>query len=106
MQKWSPVSSEINREEFLGISFSHHMEILQKTKDIQEILFFMRHKRYRCAGNIKGVKDAWESHLTEEGKKRYVIADPHCVVNVLRNNLDYTDLANYLEERYYRLSNS
>ena len=41
MQKWSPVSSEINREEFLGISFSHHMEILQKAKDIQEILFYI-----------------------------------------------------------------
>ena len=41
LQKWSPVASEINREEFLGISFSHHMEILQKTKDIQEVLFYI-----------------------------------------------------------------
>ncbi len=41
IQKWSPIASEINREEFLGISFSHHMEILQKTKDIQEILFYI-----------------------------------------------------------------
>lgn len=32
---------EINREEFLGISFSHHLEILQKTKDIQEVLFYI-----------------------------------------------------------------
>ena len=36
MQKWSPMASEINREEFLGISFSHHMEILHKTKDLHE----------------------------------------------------------------------
>lgn len=41
LQRWSPKATEINREEFLGISFSHHMEILQKTKDIQEVLFYI-----------------------------------------------------------------
>lgn len=41
LQKWAPIASEIDREEFLGISFSHHMEILRKTKDIQEILFYI-----------------------------------------------------------------
>ena len=41
LQKWPPMASEINRDEFLGISFSHHMEILQKTKDIQEVLFYI-----------------------------------------------------------------
>ena len=41
LQKWSPVAAEINREEFLGISFSHHLEILQKTKDIQEVIFYI-----------------------------------------------------------------
>lgn len=39
LAKWSPTASEINRDEFLGISFSHHMEILHKTKNIQEVLF-------------------------------------------------------------------
>ena len=39
LQKWSPLATEINRDEFLGISFSHHMEILHKTKDISEVLF-------------------------------------------------------------------
>lgn len=39
LQKWSPLATEINRDEFLGISFSHHMEILHKTKDINEVLF-------------------------------------------------------------------
>lgn len=38
LAKWSPMASEINRDEFLGISFSHHMEILHKTKNIQEVL--------------------------------------------------------------------
>lgn len=41
LQKWQPMASEIDREEFLGVSFSHHMEILQKTKDIQEVLFYI-----------------------------------------------------------------
>ncbi len=41
LQKWSPMASEINREEFLGISFSHHMEILHKTKDLNEVLFYI-----------------------------------------------------------------
>ena len=30
LQKWSPVSIEINREEFLGISFSHHLLFLNR----------------------------------------------------------------------------
>ena len=38
LTKWSPMASEINREEFLGLSFSHHMEILHKTKNIDEVL--------------------------------------------------------------------
>lgn len=37
--KWSPLTTEINRDEFLGISFTHHMEILHKTKNIDEVLF-------------------------------------------------------------------
>lgn len=41
LQKWSPMAAEIKREEFLGISFSHHIEILDKTKDIQEVLFYI-----------------------------------------------------------------
>ena len=41
LQKWSPMASEIPREEFFGISFSHHMEILHKTKDLHEILFYI-----------------------------------------------------------------
>ena len=38
LSKWSPLASEINRDEFLGISFSHHMEILHRTKNINEVL--------------------------------------------------------------------
>ena len=38
LTKWSPMASEINRDEFLGLSFSHHMEILHKTMNIDEVL--------------------------------------------------------------------
>lgn len=41
LQNWSPLAVEINREEFLSVSFSHHIEILHKTKDIQEVLFYI-----------------------------------------------------------------
>ena len=41
LQNWSPSAVEINREEFLSVSFSHHIEILHKTKDIQEVLFYI-----------------------------------------------------------------
>ena len=41
LQKWSPLAVEINREEFLGISVSHHIGILHKTKDISEVLFYI-----------------------------------------------------------------
>ena len=35
------MATEINRDDFLGISFSHHMEILNKTKDIDTVLFYI-----------------------------------------------------------------
>lgn len=41
LQNWSPMATEINRDDFLGISFSHHMEILNKTKDIEIVLFYI-----------------------------------------------------------------
>lgn len=55
LSKWSPLASEISRDEFLGISFSHHMEILHKTKNIQEVLcciheaLFINGINIRCA---------------------------------------------------------
>jgi len=67
LQKWSPMASEINREEFLGISFSHHMEILHKTKDINEILFYIHqtvlHKWDKY--DLRDVLKAAENNRTE-----------------------------------------
>lgn len=41
LAKWSPLTTEIQRDNFLGISFSHHMEILHKTKDIHQVLYII-----------------------------------------------------------------
>ena len=41
LQKWAPLAVEIYREEFLSVSFSHHTEIIDKTKDIHEVLFYI-----------------------------------------------------------------
>ncbi|MBQ2575106.1 MAG: DUF1016 family protein [Bacteroidales bacterium] len=64
LQKWSPMASEINRDDFLGISFSHHMEILHKTKDIGKILFYIHqtvlHKwdKYDLRDVLKAAEDS------------------------------------------------
>lgn len=41
LQKWQPVLAKINREEFLSVSFSHHIEILSKTRNVEEVLFYL-----------------------------------------------------------------
>ena len=64
LAKWSPMASEINRDDFLGISFSHHMEILHKTKDIGKILFYIHqtvlHKwdKYDLRDVLKAAEDS------------------------------------------------
>ena len=40
-KKRSPLAGEINRDEFLSISFSHHIEILLKTRNLNEVLFYI-----------------------------------------------------------------
>ena len=41
LQQWPTALNELNREEFLSISFSHHVEILRKTTVLQEVLFYI-----------------------------------------------------------------
>lgn len=41
LQQWPSQRSELVREEFLSISFSHHIEILRKTTDLPEVLFYI-----------------------------------------------------------------
>jgi predicted nuclease of restriction endonuclease-like (RecB) superfamily len=42
LQKWSSLTTEIHRDDFLGISFTHHVDILHKTKNIHEVLYYIR----------------------------------------------------------------
>ena len=41
LTKWSPMASEINRDEFLGVCFSYQVEILHKARNIRR-----RHRRH------------------------------------------------------------
>lgn len=40
-QNWQPAATKMNREDFLSLSFSHHMEILHKTNNLDEVLFYI-----------------------------------------------------------------
>lgn len=54
-----PAATDLNVEEFLGISFSHHMEILNKTESLQERVFYIhqavvnRWNKYQLRDNLK-----------------------------------------------------
>lgn len=39
---WPPMAAKLDRDAFLSISFSHHVEILNKTRDLDEILFYIQ----------------------------------------------------------------
>ena len=65
LQKWSPMAGEINREEFLSISFSHHTEILDKTKDIHEVLFYI-HQTVLHKWDKYDLRDRLKSRLYEK----------------------------------------
>lgn len=55
--KWSPVATEIPRDEFLGISFSHHMEVLHKTKDIRQVLYII-HQTFQHMWSKRQLREA------------------------------------------------
>lgn len=65
LQKWSPLAVEINREEFLSVSFSHHIEILHKTKNIHEVLFYI-HQTVLHKWDKYDLRDRLKSGLYEK----------------------------------------
>ncbi len=71
LSKWSPMATEINRDEFLGISFSHHMEILHKTKNIQEVLFCIH----------EAVVHQWDKYTLREVLKSGIPKPEHTAPN-------------------------
>lgn len=59
-QKRLPLAVDFSMEDFMGISFTHHMEILHKTKELDERLFYIR----ECAAGHWS-KTALRSRLKE-----------------------------------------
>lgn len=71
LQQWSPIANEINREEFLSISFSHHMEILNKTKKLNEVLFYIH----------QTVLHKWDKYDLRDKLKAGLYANQHAATN-------------------------
>lgn len=100
LQKWSPLATEINREEFLGISFSHHLEILHKTKDIKEILFYIHqtilHKwdKYDLRDRLKANLYAVEGSAPNNFLQTMPIKDARKAVGMFKDEylLDYINV--------------
>ncbi len=61
-QLFTPHSGELHREEFLGISFSHHIEILRKSTNLQEVLFYIR-QTYRHKWDKYELRDRLKANL-------------------------------------------
>jgi len=76
LQNWSPMATEINRDDFLGISFSHHMEILNKTKDIDTVLFYIH----------ETVMHRWDKYTLREKLKLKI----HETQKIIPNNFVQT----------------
>ena len=66
VQKWSPVANEIKRDDILSVSFTHHMEILLKTKDINEVLFYLR-QTVMHQWNKYELRDALKQNIYKNG---------------------------------------
>jgi len=100
LQKWSPMASEINRDEFLGISFSHHMEILHKTKDLNEILFYIHqtvlHKwdKYDLRDRLKANLYATEGSAANNFVQTMPVNDARKAVGMFKDEylLDYINV--------------
>ena len=83
LAKWSPTASEINRGEFLGISFSHHMEILHKTKDIHEVLYCIH----------EAVVHQWDKYTLRDMLKAGVPKSDHTAPNNFPQTMSSTKQA-------------
>ena len=77
LAKWSPMATEINREEFLGLSFSHHMEILHKTKDIDEVLLCIH----------KAVTHQWDKYTLRNILKAGIPKQDGCYQRSVRRGM-------------------
>ena len=67
LQNWSPVATELKLDDIIAVSFSHHMEILHKTKDIDAVLFYLR-QTVMHRWNKYQLRDALKADLYKEGQ--------------------------------------
>lgn len=58
----SPLATELNLDEFFNISFTHHCEILVKTQDFQERIFYI-HQAYINKWDKYKLRDLLKSDL-------------------------------------------
>lgn len=61
-ENWQPMAAEIQIKEFLGISFTHHIEIISKTKDLPEQVFYI-HQAYTNHWDKYKLRDMLKSEL-------------------------------------------
>ena len=107
IEKWSPLATEINREEFLGISFSHHMEILHKTKNLQEVLFYIHqtilHKwdKYDLRDRLKANLYAVEGSAPNNFLQTMPVKDARKAVGMFKDEylLDYINVDERVVEK-------
>lgn len=59
---WQPTAAEIRTDEFLGISFTHHVEILSKTKELAERTFYI-HQSYVNSWDKYSLREMLKSDL-------------------------------------------
>lgn len=119
LKKWSPIVNIINRENFLSISFSHHMEILHKTKDLNEVLFYINqsvlHKwdKYDLRNRLKENLFQRSESATNNFLQTMPIIDARKAVGMFKDEylLDYInveeieiDKADDIDERVVELS--
>lgn len=100
LQNWSPMASEIDRDEFLGISFSHHLEILHKVKNLPEVLFYIHqtvlHKwdKYDLRNRLKEDLYAKAGTATNNFLQTMPVADARKAVGMFKDEylLDFINV--------------
>ncbi len=57
-----PIAAKLNIEEFVGLGFTHHIEILSKAKDVEERFFYI-HQAYQNQWNKYHLRDMLKADL-------------------------------------------
>ena len=69
-EKRTPVAAELDFEEFASLSFTHHMEILSKAKDINERIFYI-HQTFLNQWDKYALRDILKADLFHHQRELY-----------------------------------